>query len=400
MEIIEEVKYHFKKVRDYVLFRTFWMGKQKCKIKPVSKTILVIRIDAIGDCIIWLDQAKVYRKTYPSHRLVLLHNKVWADIAERLPWFDRSKICERKYYKEILSTLNKYTYEKVYSPVFSRDFFTVDWIVHNVHAIEKIGYEGDYQNNHALAVLNLYCRNNTNSLELKRIADKWYSTLILNDDRCVMELQRNTYFVQKTLDDKFRSQLPSIPFTIPRLDNLIKQKYTILFLGASTPSRIWPVEYFVRVTDSIPQQVIYLCGSETDKTYGLKFIDLYNGGKTIINMIGKTTLLDLISIISNAELIITNETSACHIAVATRTQSICLLGGGHYGRFQPYIVDYIPEQDVSILPIIVTADDHSCFSCDWHCKYHIQNDCWKCIDNIQVEDVISAIKQIWNPLSQ
>lgn len=58
---------------------------------------------------------------------------------------------------------NSYSFEKIFSPVFSRDFVTVDWLVHNINAKEKIGYEGDYQNNE-ICNFNLYFRRNSGKL--------------------------------------------------------------------------------------------------------------------------------------------------------------------------------------------------------------------------------------------
>lgn len=384
---------------NYYTFFTFWIkGKNKIN-NHYSKTLLVIRIDAIGDCIIWLDQAKEYRKAFPEHKIVLLHNKVWTEIAERLPWFDecfsfdRGKIGVIDYYKHIITQLDKYSYEKVFSPVFSRDFFTVDWIVHNVNAKEKIGYDGDYQNNRGLAHLNLYIQKKYDKLNLKGIADNWYTQLVPNDNNCVMELQRNANFVRKAINPDFQSKLPVFPFKLPLSNQIPTEKYAILFLGASYIQKTWPLNNFIEIAQYIPYNTIVLCGDKTEQPIADEFLSLYKGDKTIFNLTGKTSLIELISIISTASFIITNDTSASHIAVATKTPSICILGGGHYGRFHPYQTDTLCEDEKRYLPKIAISRSKDCFNCNFICKHPLQNNRWKCIDEIEVEDVIAAINE-------
>lgn len=398
-KLFDEIKYQINKIHDHKVFRRFWMRKHSKKEQPLSKTILVIRIDAIGDCIIWLDQAKEYRKTFPNHRIVLLHNKVWTDIAKRLPWFDecipfdRSKINDKDYYLHLISELNKYTYEILFSPVFSRDFFSVDWIVHNINAREKIGYEGDYQNNHFLVNQNIYILKKYDKINFKKKADKWFTFLVPNDKNAIMELQRNAHFLRCTINPDFQSALPILPFEVPITSLIPIEKYAILFLGASFIQKTWPLNNFIKITQHIPYHTIVLCGDEKDIPIANDYLLQYKGDKTIINLTGKTSLLELISLISNASFIITNDTSASHIAIATRTKSICILSGVHYGRFHPYQADIIKKEDKKYLPKVVTSQTKDCFNCNLICKHPLQNNRWKCIDEIRVVDVESLMEE-------
>ena len=56
-----------------------------------------------------------------------------------------------------------------------------------------------------------------------------------------------------------------------------------------------------------------------------------------IDLVGKTSLVDLLHVIYNGNLIIANETSAPHFAVALEVANIFVISNGnHYGRFTPY----------------------------------------------------------------
>jgi len=51
--------------------------------------VLLVRLDAIGDFILWLDSAKEYRRLYPGEKITLYANSAWSDLAKLLPYWDR-----------------------------------------------------------------------------------------------------------------------------------------------------------------------------------------------------------------------------------------------------------------------------------------------------------------------
>ena len=52
--------------------------------------MLLIRQDAIGDFVLWLDTAKEYRKSYhpENYKIVLVGNALWCDFVKGLPFWD------------------------------------------------------------------------------------------------------------------------------------------------------------------------------------------------------------------------------------------------------------------------------------------------------------------------
>ena len=246
-----------------------------------------------------------------------------------------------------------------------------DFFIRNTNAFEKIGY-----------------KNNT----INTIGDKYYTKLI-SSDGSIMELQRNAHFVRQTFNPNFISHLPSILFPLPDTKTLTGiEQYAVFFIGAGNPLRSWPIEKFRQLVDYINHNTIVFCGSNSEKSV---FEDhcFKSSSKKIVTLFGQTTLIELISVIANAELVISNDTSAAHIAVATRTPSVVLLGGGDGGQFHPYQAESISDSDKSILPLLVSVSDHSCFNCGWKCKYPLKNGRWKCVADIQVSDVIEAVQK-------
>ena len=104
------------------------------------------------------------------------------------------------------------------------------------------------------------------------------------------------------------------------------------------------------------------------------------------SLVGKTNINELIEVIRGAEFLITNETSAVHIAESVTTRSFCILGGGHFERFLPYNKNQINSVSKSIYKKM------DCFNCKWNCKFiDAKSVVYPCIDNITVSDVMSEI---------
>ena len=68
---------------------------------------------------------------------------------------------------------------------------------------------------------------------------------------------------------------------------------------------------------------------------------------------GKTSLVDLLHVIYNGNLMIANETSAPHFAVALEMENVFVIyNGNHYGRFTPYPNDVSKSYHVIYHPKI------------------------------------------------
>jgi ADP-heptose:LPS heptosyltransferase len=376
---------------EYFFFK--WIPSKK------EQSILIVRLDAIGDSIIWLDSAKEYRKHFPTKHVILLCNIAWIEIACQLPYFDEVIAIDVKkfqkspiYRMRFLLKLTHRKFEQVINPVYSRDFFVQDTLVHNLKSNIKTGSTGDYSNTeNTLSGLSksLICY----SSNLKIRADKWYSVLVESINPA-MELIQNANFIRMCLTKSFQSHLPEIPFSFPSSPLLPVEEYVVLFIGASTYRKYWKMDNYTKIIQHLSTPSIVLCGGKNDLPVPDTMMKVWSQEKKIINLIGKTNLMDLFSLIREAKYIVTNDTSASHITVAVKTPSVCLLGGGHFGRFHPYQVEYLSEEDKKYLPKVVYYQ-MDCFNCNIHCKYiKDKYTIWPCIDNITVEQVLEKIQEI------
>ena len=74
----------------FFLFDSIAFWKTLSPQQNQLELVLLIRQDAIGDFMMWLDTAKEYRKLYPpdKYKIILAGNKIWCDLAEELRYCD------------------------------------------------------------------------------------------------------------------------------------------------------------------------------------------------------------------------------------------------------------------------------------------------------------------------
>jgi ADP-heptose:LPS heptosyltransferase len=166
---------------------------------------------------------------------------------------------------------------------------------------------------------------------------------------------------------------------------LPKDKYCVICPGSGSKnnSKCWSTDKYASLLHKIEKlgYTTVLCGSGKEIKIALDIIKKSSVSK-VIDLTGKTTLMDLAFIIKNAHMLIANDSSAAHIANAVGTHAFVILGGAEYGRFFPY-----PDQQY-IHPIIKKGMD--CFYCNWICKY----DYYKCIKDISIESVEYEIMKL------
>lgn len=351
------------------------------------KRVLILRLDGIGDAILWLDSAKEYRTLFPpdQYELTVLCADIWSTIAYELPFFDHiiplnKKKCynELRYYYKLLKEVKDAGYDVVINSSYSRDFIFEDTIVWISGAERRIGFVGDLSN--------------IRSWE-KRLSDKWYTELISSNKTNLMELERNAEFMRKLGLGHFKSGVPQLPKMKVSID-IPEEEYFVLFPGASSWSKMWPLGNFADIAERLHEitgWVGVICGGANEKILGEQIIS--NRIKCrFINLCGETTLPELAEIIRNACILISNDTSATHFAAAVSTPSVCILGGGHFGRFLPYTID--SRVQAMLLPRAVFCR-MDCYHCNWQCnKISDEKEHYPCIAAITVDQVWVNIMEI------
>lgn len=316
----------------------FFLFPRNCK-KNLS--LLLVRVDNIGDFVLWLDAAKHYRALYPGHYIVLVANSAWSGLAEHFDYWDEIwsvdpiKFSRDVFYRwSVMVKIYRASFNVAIHPTFSRILLRGDSLIRASVATRKIGFSGDLIN---ISVVD------------RRRSDTWYTDLIIGSNKQIMELDRNAEFLKGLGFD----HIPQVPY-IPTLstditDFRLPKSFFIIFPGASTVCKRWPIRNFAYIADHIYNQTglpMIICGGQAERELALELMT-YTKVPTF-DLVGKTTLAQFTEVVRLATLLIGNDTSAIHIAASVRTRSVCIIGGTIFGRFLPY-----PSHSLGFNPITV-----------------------------------------------
>lgn len=367
-------------------------------LRPVSDAaqgIVVLKIDAIGDFLIWLDSASQYRNIYPGQKITLVCNAACAELAQNTGYFDeiiplqsRRLEADNRYKKEVWNTFKGRSFHTLLQTVYSRTV-DMDLLAMNISAAEKIAFAADESR---LNLSRYMALKNT-----RKKLDHIYDRLIPSGGENLMELERNAVFI-RGLGHDFQAGYPSLPQVQVRQGVIPPRPYTVIFPGGSSGKKMWPIERYAKVGEYIiakKDMDICLCGGKNEAYLYGQFVNaMIQGRDRVHDLFGKTTLTELAEVIRNAQLFVGNDTSGIHFAAAVNTKGICIFGEFAYGRFLPYRCERDCKDHE---PIIVCSAKKRCAGCVYgkltaDCRQHLlKTGRYQCMDDVSVEQVLREI---------
>lgn len=348
--------------------------------------IALIRLDNIGDFFLWLDTAKEYRCLYPNQKITLIANAAWADLAKQLPYWDEvwpvniRDLNLRHPLKrwQLLRGIYHRGFHIAVQPTFSRVVMYGDSVARATGAKHRIGSVGDLANATAAD---------------QKMANRWYTQLLPARPGAMIELLRNAEFVSHLGGKPIQATLAKLP-RLAALPSGLQSvaPYFIVFPGASWGGKQWPVAQFATTLVALHSRHGWqpvLCGAPNEAALCQAVAKA--AAVNCLDLSGQTNLSELAEVIRGAKLLVGNDTSAVHIAAAVGTPAVCILGGGHFGRFMPY-----PDTVPGIKPV-VAFEAMPCYHCNWRCNQpHEPNGPVPCISHISVQTVLAAAEQALN----
>lgn len=380
----------------------FSAGKMPSVRCPAGNNkVLVIKLDAIGDFIIWLDSAKELRGIYPDKKLVLMCSSPCVDIAKATGYFDeiftlniRKFESSRRYQKEMKEQFGSFSFDVLIQTAFSRTIH-MDMLAAVIPAAEKIGLVSDESRTN----LSRYIAMKSNKKKL----DSIYDRLIPVTDGLLMEVKRNGELIRGLGNKEFLTGMPVLKPYAVKAGVIPPKDYFVIFPGASTPKKMWNIRNFAEIADYICKKTgwsAYACGSKDEQYLYERLCEKKQADTVIADYFGKTSLMELAEVIRHAKLVVSNDTSGIHFAAAVNTPSVCILGEYNYGRFLPY--DYDRKYGDELKPMIVCSAGMPCRRCAVGKMTSECNACmastgrYLCVDKITVSQVKEAVDRIIN----
>lgn len=332
----------------------FWLV---CRVKvgQTQKTIHIVRLDTIGDFVLFSATLPYFRKLYPDYKIVFIVDAVVKDLAywfNEHNYFDELVAIDGKkynrnffYYYGMLRKIRLSAPEIVIQPTFSRTQKSDEVVLVSKEAV-KIGYRGDLSNV---------------NLADKTRNDAYYSRLIESPDS-PSEPERNRHFLNELAG--FEMLASGVPhWQIPEEAKVkMKKKLELMGInlakplivicpGSSRSIKNWPVENFIllikEIYEVLPGFRFILIGGPKEREICSsiqKSLGLYDAH----NLCGKFTLPELAQTLSLAVLYVGNDTGAMHIASAVGVPVVGIMSGEHGKRFFPYPASNQEARNVAI----------------------------------------------------
>ncbi|XME04331.1 glycosyltransferase family 9 protein [Lachnospiraceae bacterium C1.1] len=362
-------------------------------------SILVIKLDGIGDVVLCTPFLKLLRKHFPDSEISMIVSPSVYKLMNDCPYIDclyvfdssdyvkyplHEKADRIKRYVESLGRL----YELAIIPRMDVDYYGASLIAYFSGASERVTYSE--------------CATKQKEMENQGY-DRLFSKVIVPDGVRHESLRNISILealgVRLTEDEKKThcevwendSSNKAICAMVPFVNR--SGKHVVFGMSAADKKREWPWNNFLRLAYMIlseyPNVDVILCGKLSNNDEIEQCINDNGTNTRIFNMINRTSIPDIVSIMKKTDVYIGNDTGMMHIAAACDNRIIELSCHPKVGdansenspkRFGAWMTENI------ILSPIEGLD-----GCNEKCiEKHAH-----CIKQITVEDVYDAFKKFW-----
>lgn len=375
----------FKSLMFYLDFFLLLFIKKSKYIDGNKKKVLIVYNMAFGDGVIWRCTSIQLNKLYPKERyeLTLVCQKGIDKLYENDKTYDniialdftKATINLKERIKNFRKIRSKY-YDIIIDPVGIVECTTNVLITRSSLGIKKIGLIDQTSR--------IYCSN--------KIIKHVYDEIIKIDGKKLSLIDFYATFIKELSAGSLNFEVGLEKINTNLTNIQLPEKYFIIFPSASMQLKRWSMEKYARLAEKIyekSEMKLVLVGTSADK----EAIDEFKNKVKIsyIDLVEKTNLNDYINIIKNASLVVTNDTSAYHIAVVEETPVAIITGGYTYDRYVEYNFKRMNEFKQPC--IIVHQMD--CFNCGNRCPYLKSGDTnWPCLEKITVDYAWAKIEKL------
>ncbi|KWT78414.1 glycosyltransferase family 9 protein [Candidatus Magnetominusculus xianensis] len=349
--------------------------RRKKAIDPaLVNTILVIRTAYIGDAIMTLPILKPLSEGFPNAKITFLTSHGAASVLETNPyihdiiaydpvWFYApASGSKRKSYFEFMRELKTRTFDLVIEA--RADIREILMLVKPLRARYKVSYGvggGGFLLTHVVPYGGL-----KHKVE--------YHLDIARYLGCPVEDIQWGIYLTKEEKANTRKLLR---------DNNIKSPFVAVHPGVRIPLKKWLLKRYAALYDRIETGLgirTVITASEKDADYVKDILKLMRTRP--VDLTGKLTLRELAGVLSESQIFVCNDSAPMHIAASMDVPVVALFG---------------PSKSIETAPF---GNPHRVVEKDFQCRYKCDESTCKhehfhaCMEAIEVEDVIAAIKDL------
>lgn len=350
----------------------FVVGKKSAKVGK----ILYLRPDSIGDNVLAAGMLPRLKQRYPQAEIVAFCQQHIGELYEACPAvdaviaFDRAKAYQSEEYRNlVLKRLQGVGADLALNSLYSREPL-YDLFALGCGAPERVAFRGDCCNIPA---------------DMRDENSRLYTRIIGADPVLKPELERHREFLEALGCDA--SPLAPTIWTTEEDERAAEEFFrdrgldplrtVALFACGQWGEKIYPhYGEALREICSREHFTLLALGSLRDAEVNRAILEEI--GAPGVNLAGGTTIRQGAALVRRCRLGIGADTGTAHIASAVGTPNVVMLGGGHFGRFQPYS----PLSSIVTLPL-------ACYHCNWQCNYSRAH----CIRDIAPDVVAVALEE-------
>lgn len=318
---------------DYLLKIGFLFTKRNFPIKPPEK-ILLCNLSQIGDIVLTTALLPMIKKNSPQTKIGLLTGSWGKDLLEGHPLIDYFHFID--HWKIVRNNLSKK--EKIFQ------FYQRKKLL--IRELQNIKYD--------VAVdCNYYFPNAVGITYGAKIpvrigyTSAGFGPLLTHPYTWKYEIKSTVYYYADLFQSFFPGDLrfshlePSLPFYTSSVGkNVAKKTYFVVHVGSGNPIKEWPSACWQALLEKFSpiKESFFFTGKGAKENKTIQ--ELITGFSNCHNLCDVLNLQELVELIRNAKMLISVDTSAAHIAAATKTPSVLLYCGinpiEHFGAYSSF----------------------------------------------------------------
>ncbi|MCH4020925.1 MAG: glycosyltransferase family 9 protein [Erysipelotrichaceae bacterium] len=375
--LLKDIRLLFFAIDDFLLIGSKTPSKE---ISPRKKVLVVYNM-ALGDGIMFYGVSHGLREVWPADKfeLTIVCQKAFKQLYEVSGILDKvipldfsGAAVNLKKRKALFEKLRSVHYDVLFDPVGAEEPTTNVFVSRAAVADTKIGVIND-----ALPT----------KLSKKKLA-KIYNRILHTSKENIHLIRNYAEAIQKLGAANCIAKPADLPHV--KLDFDLPERFFIMFPVASMDVKKWNVQHYAEIALKIQRKTglpMVLCGTEHDRP-SLEEMMKYAGDIKYIDVVGKTDIMEFTEVIGRASLVVTNDTSAYHIAVARNVTTFMICGGYTFDRYAHYQYADQGRKD----PYLITHK-MPCYNCNNNCIYK-NFTVFPCIDLITVDDAWNVISDV------
>jgi ADP-heptose:LPS heptosyltransferase len=362
--------------RRWWLFRLFDLLARHWPLLAERKGALIVRMDGIGDMVLFRRSLENYCSVLglsPSE-VTILGCKSWGDVAGeifagyRLFMIDEHAFARQPFYRFKISLMVRRLAPAItICDSYLRRAMMADslvWVASAPTSLVSLPFINEPTRTEFTYYLS----------QVDRIIDTGpYPT---------HEVVRHYRFLSELAGTEIAAQAPEIPWRRRAPQIAAGGAYAVLNPGSNEYGRRWPYEAYLDIAEKLMARGlrVVIVGGPDERSGDHR--DRFGEDGRIIDMIGATSMPELLDILKHSAVVISNDTGPAHLAIALGAPTVVVLGGGHFGSFVPYPDEARPPHARFVY------EEMPCYHCFWRCHLRASRfDVFPCVAAIPVDAV-------------